>query len=169
MKTTLSLFLAVLTTFNFAFAGGGSTGGTNNQVINEKYLEYLLNGPGLILKNALKDYLNSIDVNEIADPVIKKLFTNDYHIAQFVDDINRSSYINEPNCKDEHNKIFSASAGISEFGGKICFDLAQLSKEYQGMTTQGVLIQMAAVALHEHLHHLQKDAERGLTPSRIES
>ncbi|MBL7557215.1 MAG: hypothetical protein JNM24_15420 [Bdellovibrionaceae bacterium] len=174
MKTILLVLLAILTSVNFAFAqkggkGGGSTGGTNNETINVQYLEYLLNGPERILKNAVKDYLNSMDVNEIADPLIKKLFMEDYKISQFIDDINRSHYVNEPNCKDEHNKIYSASAGIGEFGGKICFDLAALAKDYQGLTTQGVLIQLAAVALHEHLHHLQKDAERNLKPEEKEA
>jgi hypothetical protein len=59
-------------------------------------------------------------------------------------------------CHDSLNAEVPASAKIGEIGGKICFDTKKIADEFHDLSQEEVMIRLAALAFHEHVHHFQK-------------
>lgn len=147
--------------------GSGGRGGTSVAETEEQMVRTLI-APGTnYLKKALINYFDTIDTTKIDDPVVRALLTPKEKIEALRADVLASEYVeaHPGTCKDAYDESKSASAGIGDRGGPICFDVAALALELHQKSQQEILIAMAAVAAHEHQHHMQEDP-RG-EPSRI--
>jgi hypothetical protein len=157
-------------------------GGTNGPDISVNRITYLLSYEQNILKSALTSYLRSMKIEEIKDSVVYQIFNGNpngnsnnnsntptknldlingkskIEITEFIKDIESSDYIEGKtgSCHDEFDKAVLASAGLDDLGGNICFDIPALAKATEKMELEPTMNFLAAIVMHEHLHHFQK-------------
>lgn len=138
--------------------GGNSSGGGSPESVSQGALKLLIEGAGL--KRAMQNYINTIDVEKIEDDEAKRLFTLLNKHGDLEGDIQTpNNYFvatKEQTCRDAYNKEVPASAEIGKVGGRICFDVEKLTELYKSLNDEEVMIHLAALAFHEHVHHFQK-------------
>lgn len=141
--------------------GGNSSGGGGPDQVNAGALKLLIEDGGL--KRAMDNYIRTLAVKSIESPGVRAVFERITANGKLAADIMTpnnyfASTPNEP-CVDAFNNKVPASTQIGKLGGRICFDLQKLVAAYKGFAEEDVMIQLAGLAFHEHVHHFQ-------TPSR---
>ena len=132
----------------------GTRGGGNPQKIDAAAIELLLQGGGL--KKAMLNYLSTIQVAKVSDPLIKTTFARILRDGDLQKDINVSgNYVPGASCADAFSNA-PASAKIGEIGGEICFDTQKLAQAYSALSPEEAMIRLASLAFHEHVHHFQE-------------
>jgi hypothetical protein len=179
-KRLMAGFIAanlVTLTSSFAVAAGdsegvGNTGGGDPNKTNRAVITKLLDAEQNILKISLLNYLDTVAVEKIADPEIKKIFTVYPGVNQLKEDIRASEYLirgSNNTCHDRYNHKLKASAQIAQRGGKICFDVDALAKDFSAYIADKAMIELASLALHEHIHHFQIDEAKFMQANEIEA
>jgi hypothetical protein len=148
-------------------SGGGSgvRGGGDPDKAKVATIKWLIeNGD---LKKALLSYVNKIDVESLggstADEVIVKNALSKVLTNQGLqkDIATTDNYVAGSFCQDAYsNKVF-ASTTIGEVGGRVCFDVDRLALNFAPLTAEQMLISLAVLTLHEHVHHFQNSSAAG--------
>ncbi|MGE0764300.1 MAG: hypothetical protein AB7N80_13550 [Bdellovibrionales bacterium] len=170
IKMTLS-FLLSLTTVNAWAIGSSVRGGGTPYKMDEASLSLMIEGG--LLKKAMLDYLKTLRIAEITDRQVQSTFRRILKTGLLQKDISTlNNYELSANCTSDLGPEVAAATifGSREtdgklavnLGGKICFDLNKLLKLYQGsaLSQEQLLIRLAALAFHEHVHHFQIDDVR---------
>jgi len=145
---------------NLAYSSQGR-GGDDPAKIDEATLTLLIKGDGL--KNAMLNYLKTIDVSQIQDADIKSAFSQMLKDGALQRDIQtKNNYTLGDSCLDAYNSEVPVSTELGQLdkpniGGEICFDLKKLVVAYQNknLTEEQLMIKLASLAFHEHVHHFQ--------------
>lgn len=151
----IALFLATQTAFA---SGSGVRGGGEPDKVKVATIRWLLeNGD---LKKSLIGYVNGIDLDSLHGStmdrqVVKVVLTRILKNMDLQKDIISSPYVVSSSCHDYYAKEVPASAGIGDLGGKICFNIEELSREYKDLSVQDMFLNLSVLTLHEHIHHFQ--------------
>ena len=153
------LIMMALCASSQVWAGGGSEGGGNPGKIDEAAIQMIIQGE--TLKNSLLNYLNTIVIDQVSDPATQAFFKRTMKDGQLQRDIKTpENYVISAACHDSFNEDVPASAVIGDVGGKICFDTKKLTAMYRGLSEEDVLIKLASLVSHEHVHHFQAALDR---------
>ncbi len=156
--------LALITCFTgvspiLSLAGPGAGGGATYVKNLEATLDYLIiNGE---IKNSMLNYLKTLKIDQIDtstsnSQIVKAAFQRMLKDNQLEKDIQTpKNYYLGNNCLDAYNKKVSASTLIGVPGAKVCFDKAKLLIDLQRLSLEEVMIRLASIAFHEHVHHFQ--------------
>lgn len=134
-------------------SGGNTSGGGNPFTVTESSIKLLITGNGL--KSAMLNYLKTLPVEKIDDMTVRNLFARLLQNDFLQIDIRESKYIASESCEDTMHGPSAASALMGKLGSDICFNPVILAKLYQGMDDENVMVQLASLAFHEHVHHFQ--------------
>lgn len=142
-------------TAQLSTSGGEGSGGGDPFKIDKTVVQLLIDGDDL--KNAMLNYLKTLPLDNVSDLRVLQTIMKDGSLAK---DIRTSKYFAGPACKDELNLDVPASTELGtknapNLGGSICFDVDLLTSRYQGLSKEELMIQMASLAFHEHIHHFQ--------------
>ena len=167
LKKSVILFASAMTIFaSFqTYAGGpGSDGGGGNAEANAKsVLQRLILDDGYKLKASMINYLNTISINKVTDPMVKVTLARIGKTA-LINDINQSHYrikagANEafiPTLGDKSGvKMQPAAATDFMPVADVRFDLDLLFNEVKNLPQEDKMIAVASLAFHEHIHHFQ--------------
>lgn len=138
--------------FTLAAEGGNTSGGGNPFQVEAGALKVLIEGVGL--KNAMVNYLRTLQVERIEETNLRKLFQSKIEKNRLVEDIQTSRY-KVGSCTDSLNQAVYASANLGQRSGDICFDSDRLAEALMGLNEEQVMVHLAALAFHEHTHHFQ--------------
>jgi hypothetical protein len=145
---------------------GGSNGGDSVR-INEASVRMLLEGDAL--KRALLNYLKTIDLRQINDGAVRNKLSEVIKNGQLEADIRSpENYDLRSRCIDKNGRRVPIAARIGDMGGKVCFDVKLLAEAYQSLNEENLMKQLAALTMHEHIHHLQ-DPRRGDAENETEA
>lgn len=136
------------------FAGGNISGGGSPYSVTEGALKLLLEGQGL--KKAMTNYLTTLPVNKIEDIAVRNLFNKMLKDNSLFNDIEKSKYFVSNSCKDSFNELTPASTLVGQLGSAICFNTNKLVTAYKGLNEEEVMVKLASLAFHEHVHHYQR-------------
>jgi hypothetical protein len=158
---SLFLLLALFAAEAWSAEGNGGSNGGDPKVIDENSIRLLLEGDGL--KNAMLNYLKTLPVDEVADPEVKKTLLNANSGGALERDIRTSdNYIVKESCEDKSGNQVPAATQLGNKGGKICFDAKRLVGQYKELSHEEMMIRLASLAFHEHIHHFQSDKDSDL-------
>lgn len=141
-----------------AFEGGGVIGGGGGDFDKNDVaaISQLITEGGV--KRALIHYLETVDLSKIDNPVVEKVLVPLVSSKELLKDIEvKDNYIVSENCSDSNNTLVPAAAYIGDVGGKICFNAQKISEKIKGLSDEQRMIELSALALHEHIHHFQKN------------
>ena len=151
MNTWLFLILAFLPTITFA-AGGADTGGSDLADNSEdeiiKVIQQVKSHELPLAFQRLKVRFNEKGLDSSIKKVLSAILAGNRHNPQDIfQDIQNRRYILKRNteCYDKHENSHDASF---ESNGSICFSLKRLKK----IPSQELLVQLTALAAHEHIH-----------------
>ncbi len=150
----MGLVLTISTLVHAGDDGANGSGGDNPTRVNEALIEhYLLDG---VLKQGLMNYLSAIKFNRVQDVKIKKLLL-DKRLRP--DILSANNYVIRDQCDSETDKNSLSSTKFGNLKGPICFNVKGLAVVYanRGLSAEMVLVELAAIAIHEHAHHLQQN------------
>jgi hypothetical protein len=108
-----------------------------------------------VLKSAMLNYLNSIKLDQVEDAQVRNTLSRITLEALRTDILTRGNYKIGSPCQDSYNHEVPASAQIGDEGGEICFNTNLISDQLKERTIEEGFIRLAALAFHEHVHHLQ--------------
>jgi hypothetical protein len=171
---------ALVSSVFFAYAGGEGVGGGSSIKMEADRIRYLLeNGD---VKQSLMIYLKSIQLDNFPtktpnQAAIKELFRQVLENNGLISDIQTpNNYVFNQGCPEapgrppsqiveskasligESNYERFACTPIGVKGGSINFEIKKLSEYYKGLNNQELLIRLASLAIHEHIHHFQNPA-----------
>jgi hypothetical protein len=138
--------------------GGSGTGGGQPAKIDYAVITSYIHGAGL--KSALLNYLNSLPLINIKDSSVASIFSillQDQRLQK--DILTPGNYVASDSCSSGTDPSSLASATFGDVGGKICFDVRKLANSYANLSEEQLLIRLASLALHEHVHHFQAPTE----------
>lgn len=142
----------------FAHDGGNSDGGGGPDTVSAGALKLMIEGPAL--KRAMSNYLATIQLDKVEDLAVRATLAR--IMGNLQTDLNKSTYYEaskDQPCVDEFNNSVPASTHIGQIGAGVCFDIPKLVSAYKDYSEEEVMIHLAGLAFHEHVHHFQ-------TPSR---
>ncbi len=138
-----------------AFSGSEGVGGGTPKKIDKAVIELLLQGDGL--KNAILNYVRTLQVDQVSDPLTRSTFQRMLRDGALQKDISTpKNYTFGTSCKDAYSDEVPASAKIGDIGGEICFDVEKLAQDYAALSSEEMMIRLASLAIHEHVHHFQQ-------------
>lgn len=156
----LLVSLTIVSSIAFAGTSSGGGGGDPKKIMATE-IKLLINGRGL--KNAMLKYLETIKLDQVQEKDIKAIFSAVMARNALQEDINsKTNYTVEESCADLNNAEVPASTEIGVPGSDICFNVNAIAEEYQNLDSENVMIRLASLAMHEHIHHFQS-ASSGLT------
>jgi hypothetical protein len=140
-----------------ARAGQDRSGGDPRR-INQSLIELLVKGSGL--KAAMLNYANSVVVEQIGESdekskAVKATLKSMLKNGELQRDIQSSPYVSASACLDSYTRAVPASTRVNHKGDEICFDSKQLAEDYKNLSVEEIMINLAALAFHEHVHHFQ--------------
>jgi hypothetical protein len=164
------------------FAGNGGRGGTPEAITVSAYTRYIT---GHALRDSVLNYLDTLDLDQITDPVdqdVKKVFIHmNKNNALRNDILTQGTYlVGLNNCiQDDRLNPDSANPnvrawthtgknGTPNIGGKICFDVAGLVVDHvdRGLSLKDAAVEITALVYHEYVHHFQMETD---DPIRIKA
>lgn len=169
MKTQLAwgLIGSVFLMAGAAHAENGGRGGGDPLKNDAAAIELLLEGNGL--KQAMLNYLGTLQVDQVRDDAVKATLTRVMKGGALQKDIaSPGNYIISSDCVDGYSDSVPASALVGDVGGKICFNAQKLAQDYANLSEEDVMIRLASLAFHEHAHHFQ-DPSDPLKQNEIEA
>lgn len=153
----LILLLFILAPISRGDDGGNISGGGTPDKVVAGAIKLLLEGGGL--KLAMLHYLSTLQAGKVSDDQVreslKRLMAGDRLKKDIMTSNNYVIATSRLACRDAYNVEVPASTRVGEFGGSICFDVPKLAEAYRGYTQEEILIHLAGLAFHEHMHHFQ--------------
>jgi hypothetical protein len=160
----ISISLGLSTSFtplagaDVAHPGMGSegSGGGDPDKIHVAAIQFLLKGSGL--KDAMLYYLRTLQVDQISEPSARATFARIMTDDLLQNDIRSSEYVLKAKCQDSYSPSVPASTKIGVPGAEICFDVKKVASTTNRLSEEDVMIKLASLAFHEHVHHFQDSA-----------
>lgn len=149
-----------------ALAGTSDRGGGDLTRMDREAIVELLEGQ--TLRRAMLNYLDTIDLEKanadsrISEAVKAVLLQKDV----LVQDIQTSKYVVSETCSHFDGQA-PASAGIGDLSGEICFNIKSLTESLKNQSIEVAMIDLASLAFHEHVHHLQVPPSKNLSLSQM--
>jgi hypothetical protein len=141
-----------------AYAGGDSSGGGGPKTVKMGAIKLLLENDSL--KKALLNYLSTVKKDQIEDEKVKATFgriTANNALSTDISTPHNYNYATPKQpCLDAFGKKARSSTIMGKIGAAICFDIEDLAEDYKDFSSDEVMIQLAALVLHEHVHHFQR-------------
>lgn len=143
--------------------GGSHTGGADpHEAVKRSstaLIEELLSPEKNVLKTSMLNYLKTINVDKVSNSVARSFFGQSPGLDELRKDISETTYVisKDGDCLDEFDKKLKVGTKVGVPRAPVCFDLKALSADYNGVNTELVMVNLAAVAFHEHMHHFQTD------------
>jgi hypothetical protein len=163
-----------------AYAGesssNGGRGGIPDRVDEAAFAQYITDGG---LKSSMLNYLNTLELARVS-PSVKPILERMIAGGALRRDIESpSNYrVGLDDCHDAAKNLPDALAltytgrnGQPNVGGRICFDVRGLVKQFNtsGIRPEDAVIKIAALTFHEHVHHFQDEASDPATIQRQEA
>lgn len=179
MKTTVRLtkiLVSTLLTVTSAIClaqtkmGGSNGGGGDPSAVTAGAIRLLINGDGL--KNAMQNYINTLPLSQIEDGQVRTLFQTLMQNNKLKQDIINSKYAEATEakpCEDAYNEAVSASTEVGKPGAEICFDIKKLAKSFGSLTEEELMVKLASLAFHEHVHHFQEFSKEKIKQNENEA
>ena len=155
-------FLMVLLSATHALADKARGGGSPSRV-DEQAIRMMIQGESL--KNSVINYFKTIKVEEIENAEIRQVVPR--LLSQgLLKDVKSFDNYYFGDCLDAQDSSVPASTEFGHkdgnqckpnIGGKICFNPNKLVSIYEseGLSEEQLLIRLASLAIHEHVHHFQ--------------
>lgn len=171
MSCGLKIKMLVLISFMFLsgriFAGGNISGGGGPNSVTVGALKLLIEGQGL--KKAMINYLLTLPVNKVEDIQVRNLFYKMLKGNSLQNDIEKSKYLVSLSCKDSFNDLTPASTLVGQLQSDICFNTEKLVAAYKGLSEEEVMVRLASLAFHEHVHHYQQAKKEKMSQNEKEA
>lgn len=145
-------------------SSNGGRGGLPDAVDAAAFSQYITNGS---LKASLLNYVRTLQVKNMGDGV-KETFGRMMRDGALVKDISTpDAYVASLDSCTGARVIRDAMAWTDtgqdqrfNIGGRICFDVPALVKQFKtsGLGIEDAVIKIAALAFHEHVHHFQMES-----------
>jgi hypothetical protein len=140
-----------------SFAGKEGVGGGNPRKIDATAIQLLIQGQDL--KIAMNNYLRTVRLEQIADSRIRRILKQVSVRGALQKDVEISRYEASSRCMADSSDSVPASTEVGKLGGKICFNLEKLAQQYSSLSSEELMIRLASLAFHEHIHHFQLVSE----------
>lgn len=156
MKTIKFILALIFVLFSnhSSFAGGNTSSGGDPEKVRREAIRLLIEDGGL--KKAMLNYLNTLQISQIQEYKIKALFVEMMKDDSLKMDIQKSRYYISANCKGYDQEKTPASTSLGVSGSDICFNIEKLIQRFKNLTDEAMMVELAGLAFHEHVHHFQK-------------
>lgn len=157
MKTIkfILAFIFILFSKHTSFAGGNTSSGGDPEKVRRESIRLLIEDGGL--KKAMLNYLNTLQISQIQEYKVKTLFVEMMNNNSLKVDIQNSRYYISTECKGHDQEKTPASTSLGVPGSDICFNIEKLILRFKSLTDEAMMIELAGLAFHEHVHHYQKE------------
>ncbi len=138
-------------------------GGGSPIMVDEQVIRLIIEGE--TLKNSVSNYFKTIKVEEIENPEVRQMVPR-LLSEGLLRDVKSADNYYFGDCLDAQDSSVPASTEFGQMdgnqckpniGGRICFNPKKLVSIYEseGLSEEQLLIRLAALAIHEHIHHFQ--------------
>ena len=153
----LSLCLCLSFLFSAAsFGGPRDTGGGSPTTVTAGAIKLLIESGGL--KQAMLGYVQTLPLEQVEDAQVRGLLKDLAPKSKLGHDIESSSYVianASLQCRDAYDQAVPASTRVGKIGSQVCFNVDKLAASYRGLGDEDLMVQLASLAFHEHIHHFQ--------------
>ena len=156
MKTLITILTLTFIVFSNikSFAGGNTSSGGDPEKVHHEAIRLLIEEGGL--KKAMLNYLNTLQVSQIQEPKVNTFFTEVMKDDRLKTDVQKSRYYLGENCQGYDFEKTPASTTLGVVESDICFNIEKLVQRFKNLTDEALMVELAGLAFHEHVHHFQK-------------
>ena len=170
LKLVLLPVVLSLVSASLAFAGANTSGGGSPDTVRAGALKLLLEGGGL--KKAMLNYIDTLSISEVEDPLVRNQLLKMMKQSALPEDIKYSNYVlatKKAPFRDAYDSTVPASTTVGRPRSNICFDVEKLQHSFKGLSEEDVMVQLAALAFHEHTHHFQVFSSEAIQQNESEA
>lgn len=152
-KAIASAIVGGMLISTWAQAENGGRGGGDPTTNTADAIKMLITGYDL--KKAMLNYLASLKIEQVSDAEVKSVFERVMANQALAKDIEASTYTLGDKCLDAYSNSVPASTVVGAEHAEVCFDSAKLEAELSNLSSEEMMIRLASLAFHEHIHHLR--------------